>query len=107
MDRQHLVARLKPLLAVRITYYDQPQRKASFPYPRNHRIEVSSALLRPDRAEHADVTAFVGWQLEHFGECTRRLVGLEPGPGWCEVYLDARIVFCQGVARPLRRRDDL
>ena len=102
MDRQHPVARLKPLLAVRIPYDDEPQRKASFPDPRNHRIEVSGALLWPDRAEHADVTAFVGRQLEHVGECTCRPGGLESGPGRCEIDLDARIVFSQGVARPLR-----
>src|SRR5450631_2290537 len=100
MDGQHLVARLKSLVAVGIAYYDHAKGKASFPYPRDHALQVAGALFRSDRAKHADVSAFVDRQLEYVGECTCRFAGLESGPWWRDVHLDARIIFCQSVARP-------
>ena len=44
-----------PLRPVHVTHDDDPQRQAPFADPLRQRLDVASALLRADRAQHADV----------------------------------------------------
>ena len=91
-----------PLRPVRVTHDDDPQRQAPFADPLRQRLDVARALLRADRAQHADVPDPVVGQLEDVGGATLSVREMRR-PRRRNVDPDVREVFRQRVPCPMRR----